>query len=197
MFNNQNKEVKTKFQNERNSFSAKPHFSKSTLPATCPVRSNRITLPRYLNQSNAKLSEPKTTLQVAKSEPKQQLIKSPVTIRSTPKLKAKSVDICSTARVRSGAATLNRISRPFVTSCRIFRPSSSKIFDYHLSREEQNYFDHCPKPMKSVPVDELQLLRSGQRATYLETRYERTPDDKYNYPEATSWRYGWFHRKST
>nr|XP_016928230.1 uncharacterized protein LOC108008835 [Drosophila suzukii] len=83
-----------------------------------------------------------------------------------------------------------------VTS-RIYRPFKHGVFDYHLSPLEKTVFaQSIVYPMKSVPAVELQLLRNGQRSTYLERRYERSPDDKYNYPEATSWRYGWFHRES-
>ncbi|KAH8269511.1 hypothetical protein KR018_004435 [Drosophila ironensis] len=88
-------------------------------------------------------------------------------------------------------------SNPYAAISRVYRPSTSGVFDYDLSREEKHGFGHCAVvPMKSVPATELQLLHSGQRSTYLERRYERSPDDKYNYPEATSWRYGWFHRES-
>ncbi|KAI8039876.1 hypothetical protein M5D96_007301 [Drosophila gunungcola] len=74
---------------------------------------------------------------------------------------------------------------------------SNPIFHYHLSHLEEYRFGQSRVfPMKSVPAAELQLLRNGQRISYLERRYERSPDDKYNYPEATSWRYGWFHRES-
>ncbi|KAH8346374.1 hypothetical protein KR084_008725 [Drosophila pseudotakahashii] len=83
-----------------------------------------------------------------------------------------------------------------VTS-RMNRPSVHGVFHYDLSPLEKTGFDDSlAYPMKSVPAAELQLLRNGQRSTYLERRYERRPDDKYNYPEATSWRYGWFHRES-
>ncbi|KAH8232891.1 hypothetical protein KR026_001546 [Drosophila bipectinata] len=86
---------------------------------------------------------------------------------------------------------------PYAVTSRIYRPSTSGVFDYDLSQVEKRGFGHCSvDPMKSVPATELQLLHSGQRSTYLERRYERSPDDKYNYPEATSWRYGWFHRQS-
>ncbi|XP_016946686.1 uncharacterized protein LOC108022334 [Drosophila biarmipes] len=79
----------------------------------------------------------------------------------------------------------------------VYRRSKHGVFDYHLSPLEETVFDQSTVyPMKSVPAVELQLLRNGQRSTYLERRYERSPDDKYNYPEATSWRYGWFHRES-
>lgn len=110
--------------------------------------------------------------------------------------RAKASGTVSATNCRGKAATLNRGSPHFLLTSRSSRPSSSKIFDYDLSQVEQRYFDKFHNPMKSVPQNELQLLQSGQRATYLETRYERTPDKKYNYPEATSWRYGWFHHKA-
>ncbi|XP_022229757.2 uncharacterized protein LOC111079061 [Drosophila obscura] len=96
-------------------------------------------------------------------------------------------------RSKSDLATL---PSPYAGSSRIYRPFRSTIFDYNLSPVEQQHFGNCSDPMKSVPAAELELLRSGQRSTYLERRYEHSPDDKYNYPEATSWRYGWFHCQS-
>ncbi|KAH8402060.1 hypothetical protein KR009_009513, partial [Drosophila setifemur] len=88
-------------------------------------------------------------------------------------------------------------SNAYAVTSRIYRPSRSGIFDYDLSQVEKSGFGHCRvNPMKSVTAPELLLLHSGQRSTYLESRYEKSPDDKYNYPEATSWRYGWFHRQS-
>lgn len=96
------------------------------------------------------------------------------------------------SRMRIVAATLPRTSPPLAK--RIYRPSPSRVFDYDLSKEEAHFFGQSRKAMKSVPADELLLLKTGSRSTYLETRYAHTPDAKYNYPEATSWRYGWFHR---
>ncbi|KAH8252960.1 hypothetical protein KR032_002814 [Drosophila birchii] len=79
-----------------------------------------------------------------------------------------------------------------------YKPTVSTIFSYDLSPLERNDYGLCHKnsmnPMKSVPATEVQLLQSGQRSIYLEERYKLTPDVKYNYPEATSMRYGWFHR---
>ncbi|BFG05627.1 uncharacterized protein DMAD_04320 [Drosophila madeirensis] len=98
-------------------------------------------------------------------------------------------------RMRS-KSDLAALPNPYAVSSRIYRPSRSSIFDYNLSPVEQQHFRNCSDPMKSVPAAELELLRSGQRSTYLERRYEHSPDDKYNYPEATSWRYGWFHCQS-
>jgi len=200
MFNNQNIQVKTKFQNARKTDKAKTNSSKTkTLSSANPCRSTTLSSlersPRYLKHSNVQCmgTETKSKLQLTKPEPKNQLIQTADTTRSVPRLKAKSGEICSVSRSRS-KATLNRA---FVSTSRNYRPSASKIFDYHLSREEQSYFGQTRSPMKSVPVNELELLRSGQRISYLEARYERPPDNKYNYPEATSWRYGWFHSKTT
>ncbi|EDV57013.1 uncharacterized protein Dere_GG22972 [Drosophila erecta] len=85
----------------------------------------------------------------------------------------------------------------YTVTSRARRSYDHGVFLYHLSQLEQTGFaKSAADPMKSVPAAELQLLHSGQRTTYLERRYARSPDDKYNYPEATSWRYGWFHRES-
>ncbi|XP_016972388.1 uncharacterized protein LOC108039812 [Drosophila rhopaloa] len=102
----------------------------------------------------------------------------------------------STATIKSQTFYIPLRSSNGVTS-RIYRPAGSGVFHYHLSDlEEAGFGRSLVFPMKSVPAAELQLLRNGQRINYLERRYERSPDDKYNYPEATSWRYGWFHRES-
>ncbi|EDW33287.1 GL20173 [Drosophila persimilis] len=113
----------------------------------------------------------------------------------TPKSKAIVAVPALRMRSKSDLATPHS-PNPYAVSSRIYRPSRSLIFDYNLSPVEQQHFSKCSDPMKSVPAAELELLRSGQRSTYLERRYEHSPDDKYNYPEATSWRYGWFHLQS-
>uniref|UniRef100_A0A1A9VIC7 Sperm microtubule inner protein 1 C-terminal domain-containing protein n=1 Tax=Glossina austeni TaxID=7395 RepID=A0A1A9VIC7_GLOAU len=66
-------------------------------------------------------------------------------------------------------------------------------FAYDLSRDESKFVGAYKSPMKPASEAERELLRNGQRVTYLNNRYEYTPDRKYNYPEATSWRIGWFH----
>ncbi|XP_017070136.2 uncharacterized protein LOC108107228 [Drosophila eugracilis] len=123
----------------------------------------------------------------------------------------KAMDSPKTVRAASSrttgstrSSTSNRINQFYIplrisngVTSRIRRPSEHGVFHYHLSQLEKTGFGECIRyPMKSVPAAELLLLRNGQRASYLERRYERSPDDKYNYPEATSWRYGWFHRES-
>uniref|UniRef100_A0A1B0FQD3 Sperm microtubule inner protein 1 C-terminal domain-containing protein n=1 Tax=Glossina morsitans morsitans TaxID=37546 RepID=A0A1B0FQD3_GLOMM len=66
-------------------------------------------------------------------------------------------------------------------------------FAYDLSRDESKFAGAYKSPMKPASEAERELLRNGQRVTYLNNRYEYAPDRKYNYPEATSWRIGWFH----
>lgn len=50
-------------------------------------------------------------------------------------------------------------------------------------------------PMKKVPSNEKQILYNltdkNARKNYLKERYQRSPREKYHFPEATSWRYGW------
>ncbi|EDW73857.1 uncharacterized protein Dwil_GK19344 [Drosophila willistoni] len=124
--------------------------------------------------------------------------KSKPIVNALPLLKAQRSSNITMDKTRLGGHSLG-LGTYVLSHRRIIRPSSSAIFDYDLSQVEQNNFRHCQcrdPPMKSVPHDELQLLRSGQRTTYLEQRYDRTPDVRYNYPQATSWRYGWFHRQT-
>ncbi|KAH8400585.1 hypothetical protein KR222_007233 [Zaprionus bogoriensis] len=171
MFTSQNKQVSPKFQNSRNSRTIcskyPPTIAVGGVPASKVPLSSPCIQPLRSTATTGTLQRPRTSA-----------------ARTVP----------PSSRLRS--ATLGRTSRPFLSTGRTPRPSSSKIFDYDLSDVEQRYFGQFRSPMKTVPLDELQLLRSGQRATYLETRYGRTPDNKYNYPEATSWRYGWFHRNT-
>lgn len=181
MFVSQNKQVTSKFPSAR----------------TC-IQTQSKELPKAAEAAvSSKNMTPKVTLttefqKVVSSDKLKPKPKPEVKLSTRPKASG----IVSATSCRGKAATLNRGSPHFVLTSRSSRPSSSKIFDYDLSQVEKRYFDKFHNPMKSVPQNELELLHSGQRATYLETRYERTPDKKYNYPEATSWRYGWFHQKA-
>uniref|UniRef100_A0A1B0AP16 Sperm microtubule inner protein 1 C-terminal domain-containing protein n=1 Tax=Glossina palpalis gambiensis TaxID=67801 RepID=A0A1B0AP16_9MUSC len=64
-------------------------------------------------------------------------------------------------------------------------------FAYDLSRDESKFVGSFKSPMKPASEAERELLRNG-RVAYLNNRYEYSPGRKYNYPEATSWRIGWF-----
>lgn len=181
MFVSQNKQVTSKFPSAR----------------TC-IQTQSKELPKA---AEAAVSSKNMTPKVALTTEFQKVVSSDK-LKPKPKpevklfTRPKASGMVSATSCRGKAATLNRGSPHFVLTSRSSRPSSSKIFDYDLSQVEKRYFDKFHNPMKSVPQNELELLHSGQRATYLETRYERTPDKKYNYPEATSWRYGWFHQKA-
>ncbi|XP_033246906.1 uncharacterized protein LOC108158313 [Drosophila miranda] len=96
----------------------------------------------------------------------------------------------------SGGSTQTPKSKAIVAVPALRMRSKSDLATPHCPNPYAQHFSKCSDPMKSVPAAELELLRSGQRSTYLERRYEHSPDDKYNYPEATSWRYGWFHLQS-
>lgn len=74
-----------------------------------------------------------------------------------------------------------------------YRQKNNSRFEYDLSKDEQFFNGKFSSAMKSVPNEEKQILNSGQRECYLNARYEHSPDSKYYYPEATSWRYGWLH----
>ncbi|EDW60677.2 uncharacterized protein [Drosophila virilis] len=205
MFSNLNKQVTAKFRSTRNKVASKPNQPK-TPPATTimPVRSARMGAAVDLSSNQLKpgtKSSATMPRNQVKPQPEPQPTKPPAKSTTSctgsegeQRLKIKSANNVS-SRMRAEAATLPRNSQSFPLSKRVFRPSASKIFDYDLSKEEKRYFGQYHNPMKSVPAEELQLLKTGQRTTYLETRYAHTPDAKYNYPEATSWRYGWFHRK--
>lgn len=181
MFAPQNKQVTSKFASAR----------------TCIQTQSKVSPKAAEGSVSAKSMTPKVEL-TTESQKVVNSFKTKTMPRLEDKLstRPKASGTVSATSCRGKAATLNRGSPHFLLTSRRSRPSSSKIFDYDLSQVEQRYFSKFPNPMKSVPQNELQLLHSGQRATYLETRYERTPDKKYNYPEATSWRYGWFHHKA-
>jgi len=64
------------------------------------------------------------------------------------------------------------------------RPTNSQVF-YSLSNNEN--YDFNKSPMK----DNLGVIRSKPKRDYLAERNSKRPSEKYNFPEATSWRYGW------
>ncbi|XP_017489239.1 PREDICTED: uncharacterized protein LOC108377481 [Rhagoletis zephyria] len=89
--------------------------------------------------------------------------------------------------------------RSLITSGpRVRQPlTQSNDFAYDLSKDESKFMGAFKGPMKTVPDSERELLKNGQRGAYLAVRYEHSPDRKYNYPEATSWRIGWLHNQMT
>lgn len=98
---------------------------------------------------------------------------------------------------------LNSSSRPFIvptslhksfaTTSKKTRNSSSEIFYSLASKEETLKFNDGA--MKRVSSD-VRVKQKNDKNAYLEIRYKAAPPRKYNFPEATSWRYGWFYWKS-
>lgn len=66
------------------------------------------------------------------------------------------------------------------------RSENSEIF-YSLSENENYNFD---KSAMKIDCNKLPVVKNKQN--YLAERYNKKPSEKYNFPEATSWRYGWF-----
>jgi hypothetical protein len=70
---------------------------------------------------------------------------------------------------------------------------------YDMSKDELASLNNCPSnpshPMRRVPSHQKCLLHNptDKEATrhYLQARWEISPTQKYYFPEATSWRYGW------
>lgn len=74
--------------------------------------------------------------------------------------------------------------------------SNTNNFAYDLSTEELKFTEKFTKPMKPLSQEERKLLQSAQSQVYLNNRYKYSPVFKYNFPEATSWRIGWFLNES-
>lgn len=156
-------------------------------------------------EEQKRVSRPNNKEVVAKEKPpigkKQEQKTAGVTPRSrtTAKIVAFGSTLASPVAVSNYPRYIsNSNDSDFKVTNSAYKNTMSGIFCYDLSPMERNgygvYQEKPVKPMKLVPPTEEQLLKDGQRSTYLERRYERKPDDKYNYPEATSMRYGWFHR---
>ncbi|XP_055856084.1 uncharacterized protein LOC129919255 [Episyrphus balteatus] len=111
---------------------------------------------------------------------------------------SRSLDKTSTNRKNHTKSTTKLLVQPpfycVVKSFNKGKPKKSSSFaSYDLSKEENIFNGHFSGPMKSVSVEQKQILESGKRNDYLTMRYDHSPDTKYNFPEATSWRYGWLH----
>ncbi|CAD7011653.1 uncharacterized protein LOC101454087 [Ceratitis capitata] len=97
----------------------------------------------------------------------------------------------------AGVNERTSLFRSFITTGPRVRRSlaQSNDFAYDLSKDESRFMGNFKGPMKTVPANEREMLKNGQRGAYLAVRYEHSPDRKYNYPEATSWRIGWLHNQ--
>lgn len=102
--------------------------------------------------------------------------------------------------MRRVSKSQNSTIRPFIVplkSQRSFvhtRPtraesSSNEVF-YTLAASEESLIQFDKGAMKQVAsIDKIQL--KSDMTGYLQTRYSERPPRKYNFPEATSMRYGW------
>lgn len=65
--------------------------------------------------------------------------------------------------------------------------------DYSVSASES--YSLSASPMRKVPSCEKKILTNVRikepRKSYLQSRYTHLPNEKYFFPAATSWRYGW------
>lgn len=97
----------------------------------------------------------------------------------------------------------NSSSRPFIVPTtqqkhlattrltkRTTKASSSEIF-YSLTPKEENLIFNNGAMKRVTSHMKMQLKKD--KSVYLETRYKAAPSSKFNFPEATSWRYGWFY----
>lgn len=66
--------------------------------------------------------------------------------------------------------------------------SASEVF-YSLTKSEKSSVKFDGGAMKRVSSDVRLKMRN--KSEYLKARYDQVPTSKYNFPEATSWRYGW------
>ena len=68
-------------------------------------------------------------------------------------------------------------------------------FNYSINVEELKAFEiPSERPMRKANEEHLTILTNDQdaaRQKYLNARWNASPRDKYYFPEATSWRYGW------
>lgn len=87
-------------------------------------------------------------------------------------------------------------SKSFITK---YRSQSNKCVDnvgYSIAQDEfVAYQQPDGRSMKEVKNEHRMILKNERdldaRIKYLSVRWEESPRDKYYYPAATSWRYGW------
>lgn len=89
-------------------------------------------------------------------------------------------------------------SKSFVTNSSTQRNKRlSSVADYSMAPDEYRACGDVPAecPMRTVNTEHLNILQNRKdtdgRKKYLFARWESSPRDKFYYPAATSWRYGW------
>ncbi|XP_013116790.2 uncharacterized protein LOC106094148 [Stomoxys calcitrans] len=105
------------------------------------------------------------------------------------KTKTKPPQTSSTPIWKSFTSKSSNINSASKALCR-----QTTAFSYDLSTDELRAMNNFERAMKPTSEYEQHLLKTGSRSEYLRQRYLTSPDNKYNYPEATSWRIGWLHR---
>lgn len=83
--------------------------------------------------------------------------------------------------------------RSFATtrSTKVTRSSNSEVF-YSLAEQEAKVIRFDRGAMKKISSEMHFQLKSDKNG-YLTERYNERPASRFNFPEATSFRYGWFN----
>lgn len=88
--------------------------------------------------------------------------------------------------------------RPKLVHDRYRRCDTPEFADYSVSPTEQ--YQLGVTPMRKVSSCERKILTNSSskepRLSYLKSRYEHLPKEKYYFPAANSWRYDWHVQKS-
>lgn len=93
-----------------------------------------------------------------------------------------------------------RADRSVVSSARRTRIANSA--EYSMTPAEYEAFGaHLDgRHMRDVTLDHLKILANPKdlnaRMKYLEVRWDSSPREKFYFPVATSWRYGWVQSSS-
>lgn len=87
--------------------------------------------------------------------------------------------------------TQNNFATTRSTKKNVGRNLNSEIF-YSLTEKEKKAIHFDDGAMKEISSEARMKLKSNKNG-YLETRYNERPAIRYNFPEATSFRYGWFN----
>jgi hypothetical protein len=75
----------------------------------------------------------------------------------------------------------------YTKSTKMSRKVNLEIF-YSLGDSEEKSMDFGNGAMKPIAED---VKSEKQTRGYLEARYRQRPSNRFNFPEATSFRYGW------
>lgn len=93
---------------------------------------------------------------------------------------------------RSSSKSSNHLLNSYIYTrvTKKVRQTNSEIF-YSLAPTEKYSFNELA--MKRVSSNIKIKLMTNNKDNYLSERYDQRPSEKYNFPQATSWRIGWFN----